>query len=134
MGVRVFQPALIPLLGMYAPLFYIFFLSNSIRVNGSMRFQGGKEWRSRLLVGIANRLGLLLIILIQYLVFAVTGTVYWTDGWLYVNLLFAVIPMMFALPYFNRAFFSAFSSFLVFSFVSSAFFISVSDDSNSPNS
>jgi len=27
-----------------------------------------------------------------------TGTVYWTDGWLYVNLLFAVVPMMFVLP------------------------------------
>jgi len=35
----------------------------------------------------------------------VTGTVYWTDGWLYVNLLFAVVPMMFVLPYFNRYFF-----------------------------
>jgi hypothetical protein len=25
---------------------------------------------------------------------AATGTVYWTDGWLYVNLLFGVVPMM----------------------------------------
>jgi hypothetical protein len=28
-----------------------------------------------------------------------------TDGWLYVNLLFAVVPMMFVLPCFNRYFF-----------------------------
>jgi hypothetical protein len=105
MGVRVFQPVMLIILGMYAPLFYIFFLSNSIRVNEGMRFQGDREWKSRLLAGIANSLGLMLIVAIQYLVFAITGTVHWTDGWLYVNLLFAVVPMMFALPYFNRAFF-----------------------------
>ena len=58
-----------------------------------------------LLAGIANSLGLLLIVVVQYVTFFTTGTVYWTDGWLYVNLLFAVVPMMFVLPYFNRYFF-----------------------------
>jgi acetyl esterase/lipase len=105
MGVRVFRPAMVVLLLMYAPLLFIFFLSNSLRVNGAMRFEGQKEWKSMLLAGVANSLGLFLIVLVQYLTFAATGTVYWTDGWLYVNLLFAVVPMMFVLPYFNRYFF-----------------------------
>lgn len=105
MGVRVFQPALLILLFMYAPFFFIFFLSNSLRVNGAMRFEGQAEWRSMLLAGVANSLGLLLIVVVQYATFAVTGMVYWTDGWLYVNLLFAVVPMMFVLPFFNRYFF-----------------------------
>ena len=105
MGVRVFRPEMVLLLVMYAPLFFIFFLSNSLRVNGAMRFAGEPEWRSLLRAGIANSLGLFLIVLIQYATFAATGTVYWTDGWLYVNLLFAVVPMMFVLPYFNRFFF-----------------------------
>ena len=105
MGVRVFRPAMVVLLLMYAPLFYIFFLSNSLRVNGAMRFEGDPEWKSMLLGGIANSLGLFLIVLVQYITFAATGTVYWTDGWLYINLLFAVVPMMFVLPYFNRYFF-----------------------------
>jgi hypothetical protein len=105
MGVRVFQPALLLLLMMYAPFFFIFFLSNSLRINGAMRFDGQPEWRSMLLGGIANSLGLLLIVVVQYSTFALKGTVYWTDGWLYVNLLFAVVPMMFVLPYFNRYFF-----------------------------
>ena len=99
MGVRVFQPALLPLLFMYAPFFFIFFLSNSLRVNAAMRFEGQPEWRSMLLGGVANSLGLLLIVIVQYVTFAATGMVYWTDGWLYVNLLFAVVPMMFVLPY-----------------------------------
>jgi len=106
MGVRTFQPPLLVLLAMYVPFFFIFLLSNSLRINGAMRFEGEKQWKSLLLGGFANSLGLMLIVLVQYLTFAATGTVYWTDGWLYVNLLFAVVPMMFVLPYFNRYFFN----------------------------
>lgn len=105
MGVRVFQPAVLLLLLMYAPAFFVFFLSNSLRVNGAMRMAGQPEWKSMLMSGLANSLGLLLIVVVQYAAFAVTGTVYWTDGWLYINLLFAVVPIMFVLPYFNRYFF-----------------------------
>ncbi len=105
LGVRVFQPVLLVLLLMYAPAFFPFFLSNSLRVNGAMRVAGQPEWKSMLVAGIANSFGLLLIVLVQYVTFAVTGTVHWTDGWLYINLLFAVVPMMFILPYFNRFFF-----------------------------
>ena len=105
MGVRPFQPELLLLLAMYVPFFFIFFLSNSLRINAAMRFAGQPEWRSMLLGGVANSLGLILIVVVQYVTFAVSGTVYWTDGWLYVNLLFGVVPMMFVLPYFNRFFF-----------------------------
>jgi len=104
-GVRVFQPANLLLLLMYAPVFFVFFLSNSLRVNSTLRLAGQPEWQSLLLAGLANSLGLLLIVAVQYATFARRGTVYWTDGWLYINLLFAVVPIMFVLPYFNRYFF-----------------------------
>ena len=42
---------------------------------------------------------------VAYVTFAHSGMVYSADGWVYVNLLFAVVPMMFVLPYFNRYFF-----------------------------
>ena len=105
MGVRPFQPELLLLLAMYVPFFFVFFLSNSLRINAAMRFANQPEWRSMLLGGVGNSLGLVLIVVVQYATFAATGTVYWTDGWLYVNLLFGVVPMMFVLPYFNRYFF-----------------------------
>jgi len=105
MGVRIFRPVEFLLLFVYAPFFFIFFLSSSLRVNAAMRTEGQAEWKSMLIAGIGNSLGLLLIVVVQYVTFAATGTVYWTDGWLYVNLLFAVVPMMFVLPYFNRYFF-----------------------------
>ena len=105
MGVRVFQPEMLLVLLMYFPLFFIFFFSNSLRVNGSMRFKDQPEWQSRLIAGFANSLGLMMIIVIQYVTYASTGTVFWTTNWLSVNLLFGIVPMMFILPYFNRIFF-----------------------------
>ena len=105
MGVRVFQPEMLLVLTMYFPFFFIFFFSNSLRVNGAMRFEGQTENTSRLIAGFANSAGLFLIIIIQYTVFAATGTVYWTTNWLSVNLLFGIVPIMFILPYFNRIFF-----------------------------
>ena len=105
MGVRIFHPEMLLVLVMYFPLFFIFFFSNSLRVNGAMRFKNQSEWKSRLIAGFANSLGLMMIIIIQYVTFAWTGTVFWTTNWLSVNLLFGIVPMMFILPYFNRIFF-----------------------------
>jgi len=105
MGVRIFQPEMLLVLVMYFPLFFIFFFSNSLRVNGAMRFKDQSEWKSRLIAGFANSFGLMMIIVIQYVTFAWTGTVFWTTNWLSVNLLFGIVPMMFILPYFNRVFF-----------------------------
>ena len=105
MGVRIFQPEMLIILMMYFPLFFVFFFSNSLRINGAMRFEGQQEWISRLIGGFANSLGLILIIIIQYITYALSGTVFWTTNWLSVNLLFGIVPMMFILPYFNRIFF-----------------------------
>lgn len=104
-GVRVFPPVVLLLALMYVPAFFGFFVSNSLRVNGAMRPAGQPEWKSMLVAGLANSLGLLLIVVVQYVALAATGTVFWTDGWLYINLLFAVVPIMFVLPYFHRYFF-----------------------------
>jgi len=105
LGVRKFQPVTLLLLLMYAPMFFPFFLANSLRTNGAMRLEGQVEWKSMLLAGVANALGLFFIVLTQYATFALTGTVFWTDGWLYINLLFGVVPIMFLLPFYHRFFF-----------------------------
>lgn len=91
---------------MYLPFFFIFYFSNSVRVNLSMRFEGQKEWVSYLIAGLANTVGLLGIMAIQYIAFAATKTVFWTEDWLFVNMLWSVIPMMFLLPIFNKYFFN----------------------------
>ena len=98
----------------YVPLFFVFYLVNSIRVNSASRFAGQREWVSLLIMGLGNSVGLMAILAIQYVCLARTGTVFWTgtivgtvgrQDWIFINLLFGIIPMMFLLPYFNRWFF-----------------------------
>lgn len=100
-----FPPKMLIVALEYIPLFFIFYLANSLRVNAGGRFEGQPEWVSLIINGAANSTGLVLLLVIQYASFALTGTVYWTEEWLYINLLLGVIPMMILLPLFNRWFF-----------------------------
>ena len=94
----------------YLAGFYVFYLSNSIRVNLAVAREGFKEWQVLLVGGLANSLGLVFILIINYFVYFKTGTVYYgffsaadsSEMWLYVNMVFGLIPMMFILPVFNR--------------------------------
>lgn len=95
---------------MYVPFFLIFYLSNSLRVNCGMRPSNWPEWLSKIIAVLGNTLGLVAIMVIEYAPFISSGTIGYTDTeapqWLFVNMLFSIIPMMFALPLFNRFFFN----------------------------
>ena len=105
-AVRTFRPETLLLLPIYLPLFFIFFFSNSIRVNSALRLEGFGEIKSVLFSSLATASGLMIILLIQYTTFFFTGTVFWKAGWLYVNLLFGIVPIMLVLPIFQRSFFN----------------------------
>ena len=96
---------------MYFPLFFVFYFSNSIRVNGSQMHGKLPESVKLILAGFMNMAGLVVILLIQYITFARTGTIAFTelpDGttqWLYVNILFTLVPIIFIMPFFNRWFY-----------------------------
>lgn len=107
---RVNLKAVLQLL-MYFPLFYIFYFSNSIRVNGSQMNGKLSETTKLFLAGFMNIAGLAIILFVQYIVFARTGTIAFTElpdsttQWLYVNILFTLLPVMFLMPFFNRWFY-----------------------------
>ena len=90
--------------------FFIFYFSNSIRVNLSIAREGFKEWQVMLIGALANSIGLIFILVINYFVYFKTGTVYYgyysssdtNEMWLYVNMVFPLIVMMGILPIFNR--------------------------------
>ena len=103
---KVFRPETLYMLPMYLPFFFLFFLANSLRVNISTRFEDKIGLPKSLLHVITTSGGLILILLIQYSYLLVTGEVFWTTGWLYVNLLFSIIPILLVLPYFQKYFFS----------------------------
>lgn len=108
---------------MYMPVFFLFYFTNSIRVNCSMRNARWGKAGSMIVACVANSLGLIAIIFLQYIVFAATGAVWLTTNWLYVNLLWGVVPMMILLPIFNRYFYNKTGKVYLGSFVSCLIFI-----------
>jgi hypothetical protein len=94
----------------YLAGFYVFYVSNSIRVNLGIAREGFKEWQVMLVGGLANSLGLVFMIIINYFPYFTQGTVFFgyysatdlSEMWLYINMVFGLIPMMFILPIFNR--------------------------------
>ena len=74
---------------------------------------------------LANSVGLIFIIAVQYAVFAAVGTVWLTANWLYVNLLWGVVPMMILLPVFNRYFYNKTGKVYLGAFVSCMIFIMI---------
>lgn len=92
----------------YIPLIFVFYISNSIRVNCSIGRENWKEWKIQLVGALANSIGLAFILLINYVCYFTQGAPfygYWGNGteiWLYVNMVFALVVMMFILPIFNR--------------------------------
>ena len=92
----------------YMPIIFVFYISNSIRVNCSIAREGWKEWKVMLVSALANSIGLAFILLINYVCFFATGAPYYgywgnhQEIWLFVNMVFGLVVMMFILPIFNR--------------------------------
>lgn len=92
----------------YMPFIFIFYISNSIRVNCSIGREGWKEWKVMLVGALANSVGLAFILLINYVCYFTTGSPYYgnwgnnNEVWLFVNMVFGLVVMMFILPIFNR--------------------------------
>ena len=104
------QPRFIVTWLIYLAGFYVFYFSNSIRVNLGIAREGFKEWQVITIGALANSLGLVFMIIINYFVYFKTGTVYYgyysasdtNEMWLYINMVFPLIVMMALLPIFNR--------------------------------
>ena len=94
----------------YLAGFFVFYISNSIRVNLTVAREGLKEWQVLLIGALANSLGLLFILIINYYPYFTQGTVFYgyysatdlSEMWLYINMVFGLVVMMFILPIFNR--------------------------------
>lgn len=115
----------------YIPVIFVFYISNSIRVNCSIGKEGWSEWKVMLVGALANSLGLAFILLINYVCYFVTGSPYYgywgngTEVWLYVNMVFGLVVMMFILPIFNRLFYKITGNVWLGAIVCCAIFITM---------
>lgn len=104
------QPRFIVTWLIYLVPFFVFYLSNSIRVNLSIANEGWSETKVMPVSALGNSIGLVFILVINYFVYFNTGTVFYgyysatdtSEMWLYINMVFALIPMMILLPILNR--------------------------------
>jgi pimeloyl-ACP methyl ester carboxylesterase len=64
---------------LYVPFFLLYFFVNSVAINGFNRFTlRGKEWLNTLVLALANSLAPIVLVVVQYVTFFVTG--YTVDG------------------------------------------------------
>ena len=90
---RVFNVQKIVYALAYWPAFALFYLVNSLLVNGGNRIEGRPEWRMLLLSCVSNILGIAVIIFIQYSTLISTG-VFTFNSMRVVNL----FPLIFLIP------------------------------------
>ena len=115
----------------YIPIIFVFYISNSIRVNCSIGREGWSEWKVMLVGALANSVGLAFILLINYVCYCTTGSPYYgyygngTEVWLYVNMVFGLVVMMFILPIFNRLFYKITGNVWLGAIVCCAIFITM---------
>lgn len=85
---------------MYLPFFFVYYFSLSLRINTSSITENKSKYPIlNYVIAVAmNTLGLVMIFAIQYLSIADHGLMYWTTDWLYTNMLWILIPLMFILP------------------------------------
>jgi hypothetical protein len=90
----------------YWPVFFAFYLINSVMTNGANRVEGMSERKNLFLCGLGNILGCGLMWLIEYGVLVFTGKVPWAAfHWLICLCICFCIWQLFLAPYFLRNFY-----------------------------
>ena len=99
-AIRVTNKRYLTYMLMYLPFFFVYYFSLSLRINTSSITTNNrkKQFVNYAIAVLMNTFGLFSIFAIQYLSIADHGLMYWTTNWLYTNMLWILIPLMFILP------------------------------------
>lgn len=92
----------------YLPFFFVYYLANSLTVNGSLRVSARREWLNLLVAVLGSVLGLAVLILLQYGTDFATGVILFralpTD-WLHIVAAIPLVALIAAATCLNRAFY-----------------------------
>ncbi len=112
-AIKTFNPDKLLYFFQYLPIFFLFYLSNSLIVNGAMRVEGMSEKKNLFICGIANIIGAGTLGIIQYgKLFFIDHNVMWGSGqtwtmWIDPLVIIFAVPVLFLAPYILRAFYKA---------------------------
>ncbi|TQK18653.1 alpha/beta hydrolase family protein [Microbacterium sp. SLBN-154] len=94
-AVKVFTPEKIWFALLVLPLFLVYFFANSVAINGFNRFTlAGKEWLNTLVLAVFNALGPIILVVLQYTTFFITGETIPGFGGIFSIWLFPVILIL----------------------------------------
>lgn len=129
-AIRVINKYYLVYMLMYLPFFFIYYFSLSLRINTSSITTNKSKYQilNYAIAVLMNTFGLAMIFAIQYLSIADHGLMYWTTDWLFTNMLWILIPLMFILPilqkkiykYTNNVYLAALITCLIFITISMA--------------
>ena len=110
-AIKTFNPDKLIYFFQYWPVFFAFYLANSLSINGALRVDGMSEKKNLLLCGFANIIGPGLVFLVQYTPIAFTHNVLidtnsWTF-WIDPLVIGFTVFVLFPAPYVLRAFYKA---------------------------
>jgi hypothetical protein len=104
-AIKTFAPDKLIQFFPYLPVFFLFYLINSLFVNGALRVKGMSEMKNLFICGFANIIGAGILWLIQYGSLVLTHNVVWRAEWIDVLVIAFAIPILFVAPFMLRAFF-----------------------------
>lgn len=104
-ALKTFEPQKLLTYIQYLPVFFAFYLFNSLMVNGANRYEGANEKKELLICAIGNILGCFTLWLIQYGKLAITGSVLIEAPWCDVLVVCFCIWQLFLAPYLLRSFY-----------------------------
>ena len=113
---------------MYLPFFFIYYFSLSLRINNSSITENKSkhQWLNYAISVLMNTFGLAMIFAIQYLSIADHGLMFWTTDWLFTNMLWILIPLMFILPIIQKKIYKHTNNVYLAALVTCLIFITIS--------
>ena len=94
-AVKAFDADKLGIALLYIPFFLLYFFANSVAINGFNRFTlRGKEWLNTLVLAVANSAAPIVLVVAQYITFAVTGFTIDGFGGIFSIWLFPVIVIL----------------------------------------
>ena len=104
-AIKTFSPGKLVYFFEYLPVFFAFYLVNSLLVNGTYRLEGMSETKSLLIGAFGNILGCGILWIIQYGCLILNGYVVWDSEWIGVLVLGLCFWQLFLAPFLLRKFY-----------------------------
>ena len=113
---------------LYLPFFFIYYFSLSLRINtSSITTNKSKcQFLNYAIAVLMNTFGLVMIFAIQYLSIADHGLMFWTTDWLFTNMLWILIPLMFILPIIQKKIYKYTNNVYLAALITCMIFITIS--------